>query len=124
MVEIAELVEEVRRLREDVKAGQEETSRKLARSSWKESYPFKRKANEILHRFNEDVEDKLDEAAAAVAKAELTAEGCSKEALAKIKEVLPEGRQLIAHRLNARCLASLIVKLLQWDWHWSQYPGS
>ena len=47
MAEIAELVEEVRRLREEVKAGQEETSRKLARSGRKESYAFKRKANDI-----------------------------------------------------------------------------
>ena len=47
MAEIAELVEEVRRLREEVKAGQEETSQKLARSGRKENYAFKRKANDI-----------------------------------------------------------------------------
>ena len=64
IAEITELVEEVRRLREEVKAGQEEMSRKLARSGRKESYTFKRKAHEIQHHFNEEVE-----AEAAVAKA-------------------------------------------------------
>ena len=62
MADIAALIEEVRRLQEEVKAGQEETSRKLARSGRKDSYSFKRKANEIQHWFNEDVEEKLDEA--------------------------------------------------------------
>ena len=90
MAKIAALVEEVRRLREEVKAGQEETSRKLARSGRKDSYSFKRKANKIQHRFNEDVEEKLDEAEVAVAKAEPTAEGHTKEALGKIQEASAE----------------------------------
>ena len=88
-----------------MKAGQEETSRKLARSGRKASYTFKRKANEIQHRFNGDMADKLNEAEAAVAKVEPTAEGRIKEVLGKIKEALAEGRQLIAHRQKLLKLA-------------------
>ena len=88
-----------------MKAGQEETSRKLARSGRKASYTFKRKANEIQHRFNGDMADKLNEAEAAVAKVEPTAEGRMKEVLGKIKEALAEGRQLIAHRQKLLKLA-------------------
>ena len=68
-------------------------SRKLARSGQKQSYAFKRKATEIQHRFNEDVvvEDKLDEAEAAVAKAEPTAEGRAKKALTEGKAVVTGG---------------------------------
>ena len=47
----------------------------------------------------------MDEAEAAVTKAEPTAEGRAKEALGKIKEALTEGRQLIAHRQNLLKLA-------------------
>ena len=88
-----------------MKTGQEETSRKLARSGRKESYSFKRKANEIRHRFNEEVADKLEEAGTVVDKVEPAAKGLTKVVLEKIKDALAEGRQLIAHRQQLLKLA-------------------
>ena len=72
-----------------------------------------RKANEIQHRFNEEVADKLEEAGVVVDKVEPAAEGRMKVALEKIKDALAEGRQLIAHR----------QKLLKLDDH-SEYGWS
>ena len=55
---IAALAEEIKKLRES----QEEMSRKVGRSGGrKDSYHFKRKANEVQHKFNEEVEDALEE---------------------------------------------------------------
>ena len=77
------------RLQEEVKAGQEETSRKLARSGRKDSYSFKRKANEIQHWFHEDVEEKLDEAEVAQSQRRRSVQN---RRWGKIKEALTEGR--------------------------------
>ena len=55
-------MEEMRRLREEVKASQEEASREtqwLARSARRDPYSFRRKGNENQFRFNEDVEEQL-----------------------------------------------------------------
>ena len=98
------LLQEVRKLREEVKTGQEDTARKLARSGKKDPYTFKRKANEMQHRFNEDVAERVEEAEAALDRVGTSSER-DKEAVERVKEVLKEGKQLIAHRQKLLKLA-------------------
>ena len=98
-----QILEEMRRLRDDVKASQEEVTLQVARSSRRDPYTFKRKGNENQHAFNNDVEDKLVQVQAHLGRVE---EGTrSASALAKAKEAVKEGKQLIARRQKLLKLA-------------------
>eukprot|EP00731_Ephydatia_muelleri_P014014 Em0007g1324a len=100
------ILEEMRRLRDDVKASQEEAALQVARSSRRDPYTFKRKGNENQHAFNDDVEDKLVQVQAHLGRVEAGEEGTrSASALAKAKEAVKEGRQLIARRQKLLKLA-------------------
>ena len=93
---IATLADEIKKLRES----QDEMSRRVGRSGGKRDfYRFKRKANEIQHKFNEAVGDSLEEAEGALLKA-----GTS-EAVEKVKNALKDGKELIAHRQKLLKLA-------------------
>ena len=60
------LAEQIKMLRES----QDEMARRVERSNgMKDSYHFKRKANEVQHKFNEDVGDSLEEAEDALLRA-------------------------------------------------------
>ena len=101
-----QILEEMRRLRDDVKASQEEAALQVARSSRRDPYTFKRKGNENQHAFNDDVEDKLVQVQAHLGRVEAGEEGTrSASALAKAKEAVKEGRQLIARRQKLLKLA-------------------
>ena len=79
-----QILEEMWRLRDDVKASQEEAALQVARSSRCDPYTFKRKGNENQHAFNDDVEDKLVQVQAHLDRMEARAEGTSSaNALAK-----------------------------------------
>lgn len=57
-------MEEIWRLRENVKASQEEANQAtqwLARSVRRDPYSFRRKGNENQFRFNEDVEEQMSD---------------------------------------------------------------
>ena len=57
-------MEEIWRLRENVKASQEEANQAtqwLARSLRRDPYSFRRKGNENQFRFNEDVEEQMSD---------------------------------------------------------------
>ena len=86
-----QILEEMRRLRDDVKASQEEAALQVARSSRRDPYTFKRKGNENQHAFNDDVEDKLVQVQAHLGRVEAGEEGTrSASALAKAKEAVKE----------------------------------
>ena len=93
---IASLTEEIKKLRES----HEEMARKVGRSGGrKDSYRFKRKANEAQHKFNEEVEGALEEAEDALQRA-----GPS-EVIEKAKNALKDGKELIARRQKLLKLA-------------------
>ena len=101
-----QILEEMWRLCDDVKASQEEAALQVARSSRHDPYTFERKGNENQHAFNGDVEDKLMQVQAHLGRVEAEEEGTrSANALAKAKEVVKEGRQLIARRQKLLKLA-------------------
>ena len=86
-----QILEEMRRLRDDVKASQEEAALQVARSSRRDPYTFKRKGNENQHAFNSDVGDKLVQVQAHLGRVEAGEEGTrSASALAKAKEAVKE----------------------------------
>ena len=88
------------------RASQEEAALQVTRSSRRDPYTFKRKGNENQHAFNDDVEDKLVQVQAHLGRVEAGAEGTrSANALAKAKEAVKEGRQLIARRQKLLKLA-------------------
>ena len=76
------MVAEMQQMREDFAVGQEEAASKLARSSRRDPYSFRRKGNENQYRFCEDVEERLETTSAAIARAE---RGAGREALARAK---------------------------------------
>ena len=55
-----------------VQQGQEEVAECSERNARKESYPFRRKGNELQHKFDDQVADKVQAAAAAIKKVETT----------------------------------------------------
>ena len=67
-------------------------SRRVGRCGGKDTYRFKSKANEVQHKFNEDVGDSLEEAEDALLRA-----GPS-EAVEKAKSALKNGMELLAWR--------------------------
>ena len=76
-------------------------ARKVGRSDGrKDSYRFKRKANEAQHKFNEEVEGALEEAEDALQRA-----GPS-EVVEKAKNALKDGKELIARRQKLLKLAN------------------
>ncbi|KAL5497417.1 hypothetical protein EMCRGX_G013884 [Ephydatia muelleri] len=77
------MVAEMQQMREDFAVGQEEAASKLARSSRRDPYSFRRKGNENQYRFCEDVEEQLKTTSAAIARAE---RGAGREALARAKK--------------------------------------
>ena len=88
------LLEEIKKLREDVKTSQEDTALVVARKARKESYSFKRKANENQYKFNGDVEDRLVEVETLLGS--VAADGMPRrcaEAIQKAKEA--KGKELI-----------------------------
>ena len=87
------MVAEMQQMREDFAVGQEEAASKLARSSRRDPYSFRRKGNENQYRFCEDVEERLETTSAAIARAE---RGAGREALARAKA--KEGMELLTHR--------------------------
>eukprot|EP00731_Ephydatia_muelleri_P003678 Em0001g3678a len=90
---MAKMVAEMQQMREDLAVGQEEAASKLARSSRRDPYSFRRKGNENQYRFCEDVEERLETTSAAIARAE---RGAGREALARAKA--KEGMELLTHR--------------------------
>ena len=83
----AQMARMIAEMREDFAVGQEEAASKLARSSRRDPYWFRRKGNENQYRFCEDVEERLETTSAAIARAE---RGEGKEALARAKEAAKE----------------------------------
>ena len=85
--QMAKMVAEMQQMREDFTVGQEEAASKLARSSRRDPYSFRRKENENQYRFCEDVEERLETTSAAIARAE---RGAGREVLARAKEAAKE----------------------------------
>ena len=90
--QMAKMVAEMQQMREDFAVGQEEAASKLARSSRRDPYSFRRKGNKNQYRFCEDVEERLETTSAAIARAE---RGAGREALARAKEAAKEGMELL-----------------------------
>ena len=63
--QMARMIAEMLQMREDFAVGQEETASKLARSSRRDPYSFRRKGNENQYRICEDVEERLETSAGA-----------------------------------------------------------
>ena len=60
------MLQAMQQMREEMKAGQEETALKLACSAKRDPYSFRRKGNENQFRFCEDVEDQFQSAVASI----------------------------------------------------------
>ena len=86
------MLQAMQQMREEMKAGQEETALKLARSAKRDPYSFRRKGNKIIC---EDVEDQFQSAAASISRAE---KGVGKEALSRAKEAVEKGIELLSRR--------------------------
>ena len=89
--QLAQLLEEVRRLRE----GQEDAALKMERGARRDPYIFKRRGNENQYRFSEELADRVTTASSSVARAE---RGGGIAAFDRAKEVLREGMDLISRR--------------------------
>ena len=89
------MLQAMQQMREEMKAGQEETALKLARGARRDPYSFRRKGNENQFRFCEDVEDQLQSAAASMLRAE---RGAGKEALSRAKSTIEKGIELLSRR--------------------------
>ena len=86
-----QILEEMRRLLDNVKASQEEATLLVARSSRRDLYTFKRKENENQYAFNDDMEDKLVQAQAHLSRLEEEEEGTRRaNALTKAKDTIKE----------------------------------
>ena len=69
------ILEEMRRMQEELLSiwrGQEEMAERKERKARKENYAFKRKGNELQHKFNDRLADKVTAAAVAIGKVEKT----------------------------------------------------
>ena len=93
--QMARMIAEMLQMREDFAVGQKEAASKLARSSRRDPYSFRRKGNENQYRFCKDVEERLETTSAAITHAE---KGAGREALARAKEAAKEGMELLTHR--------------------------
>ena len=93
--QMARMIAEMQQMREGFAVGQEEAASKLARSSRRDPYSFRRKGNENLYHFCEDVEEQLETTSAAIARAE---RGAGREAPARAKKAAKEGMELLTHR--------------------------
>ena len=89
--QFAQLMEEVRRLRE----GQEDAALKLEKGVRRDPYVFKRRGNENQFRFCEEIADRLSSASSSVVRAE---RGGGKAAFDRAKEALREGTDLVFRR--------------------------
>ena len=87
-----------------VRRGQEEAAERSERFGQKENYSFKRKGNELQHKFNDRVADKVAVAAAAISKVETTSSS-SKALLDRAAKELEEGTALFVHRQKVIKLA-------------------
>ena len=97
----------MRKMREEllsIRRGQEEAAKRSKRFGRKENYSFKRKGNELQHKFNDRVADKVAAAAAAISKVETTSSS-SKVLLDRAAKELEEGTVLIVHRQKVIKLA-------------------
>ena len=81
--QFAQLMEEVRRLRE----GQEDAALELEKGVRRDPYVFKRRGNENQYRFCEEIADRLSSASSSVVRAE---RGGRKAAFDRAKEALRE----------------------------------
>ena len=79
------MLQSMQHMREEMKAGQEETALKLARNAKRDPFSFRQKGNENQFRFCEDVEEQLQSAASSISRAE---KGAGKEALSRAKNVV------------------------------------
>ena len=106
---LAQIMEEMWRLCEEVKASQKEASwkmQRLARSARRDPYSFRRKGNKNQFRFNEDVEEQLADVRTHLQKvdaAKLGTRGAT--ALEKAKEAATAGTELISRRQKLLKLA-------------------
>ena len=93
------MLNEMQHMRDEMKAGQEETALKLARSGKHDSFSFLRKGNENQFRFCEDIVEQLQAAAASISLAE---KGAVKEALVRARDAITEGIELLSRRKTCR----------------------
>ena len=87
------ILEGMRKMQDEllsVRQGREEAAECSERNARKENYSFKRKGNELQHKFNDRVADKFAAAAAAISKVETTSSS-SKALLDRATKELEEG---------------------------------
>ena len=70
------MLQAMQQVREEMKAGQEETALKLERSAKRDPFSFRRKGNEKQFRFCEDVKEQLQSASSSISRAKKNDEVC------------------------------------------------
>ena len=88
------MLQSMQQMWEEMKAGQEEMSLKLANAKH-DPFSFRRKGNENQLRFCEDVEEQLQSASSSISRAEKRA---GKEALSRAKNAVEQGMELLSCR--------------------------
>ena len=88
-------LQSMQQMREEMKAGQEETALKLAHNAKRDPFSFRRKGNENQFRFCEDVEEQLQSTSSSISRAE---KGAGKEALSRAKNAVEQGMELLSRR--------------------------
>ena len=87
------LLQVMQQMREEKKAGQEETALKLARSTIRDPFSFHQKGNENQFCFCEDIEEQLQTASSIISRAK---KGAGNETLFRTKDTVQQGMELLS----------------------------